>query len=244
MQKSVLITGASRGIGKSAALEFSNAGYAVCVNYLNSEKEAHAVVEEIVRRGGNAFPFRSDVSVENEALALVKAAQSHFSQIDVLVNNAGVALDKLFTETRSDEWLRVFDVNIHGAFYCSKFVLPQMISQKRGKILNVSSVWGMVGASCEVAYSASKAALIGLTKALAKELGPSNIQVNCVAPGVIDTDMNCNLTKADICALCEQTPLGKLGKPEDIAALLVYLASDKADFLTGQVISPNGGFVI
>jgi 3-oxoacyl-[acyl-carrier protein] reductase len=244
MQKTVLITGASRGIGKSAALAFADAGYAVCVNYFRSEKEAHTVVEEIIRNGGNAFPFCADVSRESEALALVEAAQSHFSHIDVLVNNAGIALDKLFTETDTDEWLRVFAVNVNSAFYCSKFVLPRMISQKRGKILNVSSVWGMVGASCEVAYSASKAALIGLTKALAKELGPSNIQVNCIAPGVIDTDMNCNLTKADICALCEQTPLGKLGKPEDIASFLVYLASDKADFMTGQVISPNGGFVI
>lgn len=244
MQKAVLITGASRGIGKSAALAFADAGYAVCVNYLNSEKEAFAVAEEVARRGGNAFPFRADISVENEARALVRAALARFSRIDVLVNNAGIALDKLLTDTDAMEWERVFAVNVNGAFHCSKFVLPHMISQKRGKILNISSVWGMVGGSCEVAYSASKAALIGFTKALAKELGPSNIQVNCVAPGVIDTDMNGALSEADLCALCEQTPLGKIGKPEDIASLLVYLASDSADFLTGQVISPNGGFVI
>ena len=244
MEKTVVITGASRGIGKSAAFAFADAGYGVCVNYLQSEKEALEAVTEINRRGGNAFAFRADVSVEAQARALVRAAQERFSHVDVLVNNAGIALDRLFTQTTAEEWSRVFAVNVNGAFHCCQAALPDMISRKRGKILNVSSIWGMVGASCEVAYSAGKAALIGFTKALAKELGPSNIQVNCVAPGVIDTEMNGSLSDADLLCLCEQTPLGKIGKPEDVAALLVFLASDKADFLTGQVISPNGGFVI
>ncbi len=242
--KTVLITGASRGIGKSAALAFAQAGYAVCVNYLTSENEARTVAEEINLRGGNAFAFRADVSTNGGAEALVRAAEERLGPISVLVNNAGVALDKLFTETSPEDWARVFAVNVNGAYNCTRHVLPRMLSKKSGKILNVSSVWGMVGASCEVAYSASKAALIGFTKALAKELGPSGIQVNCVAPGVIDTDMNHNLTEADRCCLCEQTPLGKIGRPEDIADLLVFLASEKADFITGQVISPNGGFVI
>ena len=242
--KTVIITGASRGIGKSTALAFAQAGYAVCVNYLTSEGEARAVAEQINLGGGNAFAFCADVSTDSGAGALVLAAEERLGPVSVLVNNAGVALDKLFTETSPEDWAHIFAVNVNGAYNCTRHVLPRMLSKKSGKILNISSVWGMVGASCEVAYSASKAALIGFTKALAKELGPSGIQVNCVAPGVIDTDMNSNLTETDRCCLCEQTPLGKIGSPEDIAHLLVFLASEKADFITGQIISPNGGFVI
>lgn len=240
MQRSVLITGASRGIGRACAIVFAKAGYRVGLNYCHSQEAAEALTESINASGGNACCFCADVA-DFDAL---KTMFESFGHTDVLINNAGVSCDGLLTELENERWERCFDVNVTGAFYCCKLVLPQMISDRSGCILNVSSMWGRTGASCEVAYSASKAALIGMSKALAKELGPSNVRVNCVAPGVIDTDMNSLLSSEDMDALREETPLMRIGSPEDVANALLFLASDSASFITGQVLGVDGGFVI
>ena len=188
--------------------------------------------------------FRADVADAASVNDMIRAVINKFGKIDVLVNNAGIAEQRLFTDITSEAWDRMISVNLTGVFNCIKAVLPGMISRKSGKIVNVSSIWGITGASCEVHYSAAKAAVIGLTKALAKEVGPSNIQVNCVAPGVIDTEMNASLTEADRMAITEETPLGRIGTAEEVASAILYLASPKAGFITGQVLSPNGGVVI
>lgn len=244
MNKTVLITGASRGIGKATAIAFAKSGWNVAINYLSSEANATALISALDEDGANVMAFRADVSDKAQVKQMVEAVLLRFGTIDVLVNNAGIAQQKLFCDLTDSEWDRMFDVNVGGVFHCSQAVLPDMIQRKSGKIVNVSSIWGMVGASCEVHYSASKAAVIGLTKALAKELGPSNIQVNCVAPGVISTEMNKDLSENTILQLKGETPLGVLGSPDDIANTILFLASDKSNFITGQVISPNGGFVI
>ena len=239
MKKTVIITGASRGIGAQTAREFAKSGYNVVINYFKSEKEAFSLAEET---GGVALS--ADISDETQAQALVKAATDKFGRVDVLVNNAGIAKQQLFTDTTAQEWDRMFAVNVRGAFNCSKAVLDRMITEHSGCIINISSMWGQTGGSCEVAYSASKAAVIGMTKALAKEVGPAGIRVNCVAPGVIKTDMlNC-FTQEDMQALREETPLGMIGEPIDVAKVVLFLASEEARFITGQIIAPNGGMVI
>ena len=240
----VLITGASRGIGRAAALLFAAQGDCIGVNYNRSREAAESLVCEIRSKGGSALALQADVSDFSACAAMAKALRDKFGFIDTLVNNAGIACDKLFTDTLPADWQRTFDVNVGGAYNCVQAVLPEMIQKKRGTIINVSSIWGITGGSCEVAYSASKAALIGFTKALAKETGPSNIRVNCVAPGVIDTDMNGSLCAEDVRALEACTPLGRIGTPQEAAASIFFLASPGASFLTGQVLSPNGGFLI
>jgi 3-oxoacyl-[acyl-carrier protein] reductase len=244
MQKTVLITGASHGIGRAVAVLFAGADYNIAINYNRSEKEATELADMLCKEGHRAMVFKADVSDMNEVSGMVKRCETQFGSVDVLVNNAGIAQQKLFTDITTDDWNRMFAVDVTGVFNCCKCVLPSMIRLHSGKIINVSSMWGVCGASCEVHYSAAKAAVIGLTKALAKEVGPSNIQVNCVAPGVIDTSMNIKLNADDREALCEETPLGRFGTPEEIAHSILFLASDKADFITGQVLSVNGGFVI
>ncbi len=238
--KTVLITGSSRGIGAETARCFAQHGWKVAVNYRSSKEAALRLAEEI---GGKAFC--ADVSSEEQAVRLIDQVTKEFGQIDVLVNNAGIAQQKLFTDLTAKEWKDMFAVDVDGVFYCSKAVLPQMIRRKCGKIINLSSIWGLTGASCEVHYSAAKAAVIGLTKALAKEVGPSGIQVNCVAPGVILTDMNLSmLTPSDLDQLKEEIPLERLGRPQEIAKTILFLAEESGDYLTGQVLSPNGGMVI
>ncbi len=244
IQKTALITGASRGIGRATALCLAANGYAVAVNYNTDKAAAEAVCAEIMAGGGRAVAFKADIGEEAAAIELCRAAEAELGAIDLLVNNAGVAAAGFFDACTYQQWRRIFAVNVDGAFFCSRAVLPGMIHRKSGNIINISSIWGIVGASCEVAYSASKGALIAMTKALAKEVGPSGIRVNCVAPGVIDTDMNANLDEAAMCELAEETPLGVIGTPEDIAEAVVFLASEKSRFVTGQVISPNGGFII
>lgn len=244
MKKTVLITGASRGIGRAAARLFAREGYAVAIHYNQSEAEAFRLKEELSAQGHTAITVQADVSCRDQVFAMVDKTLQYFSQIDILVCNAGIAHQKLFTDITPREWRNFFAVNLDGMFHCCQAVLPSMLHRKAGKIITLSSMWGLAGASCEVAYSATKAAVIGLTRALAKELGPSGITVNSVAPGVIDTDMNRNLDEASIEALKEETPLGVLGTPEDIAASILFLASPGADFITGQVLSPNGGFII
>ena len=232
--RNVLITGASRGIGAATARAFAALGDRVIINYNKSREEAESIAKET---GGIAI--RADVSKPDEVKRMFEEA----GEIDVLVNNAGIA-GFYMTDTMTDEeWRKIIDINLSGVFYCTREVLPQMIRRKRGAIINVSSMWGITGAACEVAYSAAKAGVIGMTKALSKEVGPSGILVNCVAPGAIDTDMNAGLDKETLDAICAETPLGRLGKAEEIAQTIIYLAREDS-FITGQVISPNGGLVI
>ena len=244
MKKTVLITGSSRGIGAATAIKFARLGYNVVINYNNSENEALKVLEKIRKNGTSAIAVKSDVSKFDEAQFLIKKAISEFGRLDALVNNVGVAQQKLFTEISECEWKKMFEINVQSMFNCTKIASENMIKNHSGKIINISSIWGVCGASCEVHYSASKAAVIGFTKALAKELGPSGINVNCVAPGVIDTDMNSHLNEADIKNLVDSTPIMRLGMPDDVANLVTFLASEEANFITGQVIGCDGGFFV
>ena len=241
--KTAVITGSSQGIGRQIALEFAKNGYAVVVNYNKSKNEAFELIEKIKESGGTSIAVQADVSKFQEAQRLIDLSLNEFGKIDVLVNNAGISLQKIFQDVSEAEWKKLFEVNVGSVFNCCSCVLKDMISRKSGKIVNISSIWGMVGASMEVHYSASKAAVIGFTKALAKELGPSGINVNCVSPGVIDTKMN-NFDQKTLAELKDETPLRKIGSALDIAKTVLFLASSDADFITGQVISPNGGFVI
>ena len=238
-QKVVLITGASRGIGAATARRFAAGGYKVVVNYHRSKDQAEALAAEI---GGVAI--QADVADPAEVQKMVDNVLDKFCQLDILVCNAGIAQQKLFGDLTDADWRRMFAVNVDGTFHAIRAALPHFIHRKAGRIVTMSSMWGQTGGSCEVAYSASKAAVIGLTRALAKELGPSGITVNCVAPGVIATEMNANLDEEAMAALAEETPLGTIGRPEDVAEAVWYLASDGARFVTGQVLAPNGGLVI
>ena len=242
--KTVLITGASRGIGAATAKLFAANGYTVAVNYQRSKQCAEQVVNEIIASGGDAFAVCADVSNEDAVKQMMCFVRQRVGHIDVLIHNAGVAKQALLTDTTADEWRQMLGVHVDGAFYCCKEAIPLMLQNEGGKILIVSSMWGVTGASCEVAYSTAKAALIGFSKALAKELGPSNITVNCVAPGVINTDMCKSLDDQTMQELKEETPLQRIGTPEDVANTLLFLSSDKSSFITGQVIGINGGFVI
>ncbi|MDD2402498.1 MAG: 3-oxoacyl-ACP reductase FabG [Clostridia bacterium] len=244
MNKTVFITGASRGIGKEIALLFAKNNFNVAINYLNNEKGAETLYRQLQEQDCNALKVQGDVGNRNSVERMVTKTYDQFGEINVLINNAGIAQQKLFTDISNDDWDNMFNVNIKGVFNCCQCVLPKMIKNRQGKIINISSIWGMTGGSCEVHYSASKAAVIGFTKALAKEVGLSNIQVNCVAPGVIDTDMNSDLDDSAINEIKERTPLGVIGAPRDIAEAVLFLASEKSNFITGQVISPNGGFLI
>lgn len=243
-QKTVLITGASRGIGAACARRFAEAGYAVAINYHRSEGAALALAEELTTQGHKAITVRADVADLDAVGRMVDNVLEKFCQLDILVCNAGVANQSLLTDVSEEMWRRIFAVNIDGVFHCCRAVLPHFVHRKAGRIVTISSMWGITGGACEVAYSASKAAVIGFTRALAKEAGPSGITVNCVAPGVIDTAMNEALSEADLSALREETPLGVIGTPEDVAESVFYLASDAARFITGQVLSPNGGILI
>lgn len=243
MNKTVLVTGGSKGIGSAIAKLFIKSGYNVVLNYLNSKNEALALSSEL-NKYGECMIFKADVSKKDEVGAMIDAAVLRFGKIDVLVNNAGISQQKLFTDIGEDEWDQMMNVHVKGTYNCSQAVLLDMLKRKEGKIINISSIWGMVGASCEVHYSTAKAAIIGFTKALAKEMGPSNIQVNCVAPGVIETGMNEFLDESSKNSLIGDTPLMRFGKPEEIAHAVLFLSSKEADFITGQVFSPNGGFVV
>lgn len=242
MSKTALITGASHGIGREIAKTFAENGFRVIINYNNSEKEALSLENELKALGCDCIALKADVSNENSVNTMFSEAFKFSTNIDVLVNNAGIALTKLFCDTSLSDWNNVIGTNITGTFNCCKAVAPSMIKNHCGKIINISSVWGVHGASCEVAYSASKAAIIGFTKALAKELGPCNINVNCIAPGVIDTKMNLELSIDDFSKLKNATPMSRIGTPKDIAEATLFLASDKANFITGQIISIDGGF--
>ena len=242
MSQTVLITGASRGIGAETARRFAAGGYQVAVNYFQSKDAAFALCDEI---GSGAFPVCGDVSDPAQVSAMADTVLERFGHLDVLVCNAGISLPGMLLQDVTDQqWSEVLSVDASGVFYAVRAVLPHMLHEKAGCIVNISSIWGLRGASCEVAYACTKAALVGLTRSLALELAPSHIRVNCVAPGVINTDMVQVLGQETLRDLAEQTPLGRLGTPEDVAHAVAFLASDKASFLTGQILAADGGFIV
>lgn len=244
MKRSALVTGSSRGIGRATALALARQGWPVCVNYLEHREAAEEVVALLRSEGWMAMAFRADVSDRAAVNEMVRTASETLGPVELLVNNAGVAGQCLFQDITDELWERYLGVNLGGARNAIQAVLPHMISEKRGCIVNISSIWGLRGASCETAYACTKAALIALTRSLALELAPSHIRVNCVAPGVIDTDMVQVLGQDTLEDLAAQTPLGRLGTPEDIACAVSFFASEEASFLTGQVLTADGGFIV
>ncbi len=242
--KTVLVTGSSRGIGRHIALKFASEGYNVVINYEKNDEAAIKTKKDVEAFGVNALLIKADVSDESKVEQMINDARVYFGNIDIVINNAGIAYRKLFNDVTSEEWNRIFDVNVNGVYNVCKYTIPKMIENKAGVIVNIASIWGIVGGSMETHYSATKGAVIALSKALAKELAPSNIRVNVVAPGAIDTDMLKDLTRGEIEELKAITPLGEIGKASDIASLVYYLITNEAKFITGQIISPNGGMVI
>lgn len=235
--KTVLITGASRGIGAACTAAFSKAGYTVLANYRSDDKAAEALKEKT-----GCVLYKADVGNIDEVYALRDKIAADGHSVDVLINNAGVALFGLFQHIPSAEAEAMYRTNLFGALNCARAFLPQMVEKKDGCIINVASVWGEVGASCEVDYSTAKAAIIGFTKALAKEVGYSGVRVNCLSPGIIDTDMNANLSIEDVETIVDSIPLERLGKAEDVAAAALFLAGEGAGYITGQVLSIDGGW--
>lgn len=237
--ENVFIVGGSRGIGAAMVRLFSHAGYRVAFTYASSCEQAKAIADET-----GAFAIRANSLVRSEIDKALLLFHENLGEADILINNAAMSKIELFTDMTDETWEQMRTVNLDAPMYYTKRLLPDMIRKKHGHIIQISSMWGQVGASCEVAYSTTKAALIGFTKALAKEVGPSGITVNAIAPGVIRTEMNASLDEEALAALCEETPLGRLGTPEEVAKTALFLVGEGGNFITGQVISPNGGFVV
>lgn len=244
MNKTVLVTGGARGIGRGIADKFAQNNYNIIINYYKSHDLAMDFEKSLKDRGIMAMAIRADVSDSQQVKAMVNQAMDYFGKIDVLVNNAGIADMNLITDIEEAVWDRLFDVNVKGVFNCTQAVAKGMISEKDGRIINISSIWGIVGASMECHYSATKGAVIAFSKALAKELGPSGITVNTVAPGAVETDMIAPLGEDVFQQVREETPLGTLGRVDQIAEAVFFLAEKSGSFITGQLISPNGGLVI
>ena len=243
MKKTVIITGASKGIGRATAKKFAKEGFRVVINYNNSKEEAYALDQELSEIT-EVISIKADISKKDEAEILVSETVKRFGRIDVLINNAGISMHSaLFTDTDEKDWQQIFNVNLFGMFNVTKAALPFMIHEKRGSIVNVSSIWGVSGASCEVLYSSSKSAVNGFTKSLAKELAPSGIRVNAVAPGVIETKMNAFLSEEERKAIEDEIPMGRYGTTEEIASAIYFLASDESSYITGQVLTADGGFL-
>ena len=240
LNKIIVVTGSSRGIGAAIVKHLAKLGYTVILNYNKSEASAKNVESELKKQGYTVDVFRADVSKPMEAKNLIDFAINKYGKIDVLINNAGICQDRLFTEITDEDWKNMMNNNLNSAFYCSREAAKNMIHNKQGLIINMSSIWGLTGGSMEVHYSTTKAGLIGLTKALAKELGPSNIRVNAIAPGIIDTDMNRGYSKEDLEELKNEIPLERIGTVNNIAKSVAWLIED--DYTTGEVISINGGW--
>ena len=244
MEKIALVTGSSRGIGRAIAAQLARDGWAVCINYLERRDCAEELAARLTAEGCRVMVRQADVADKAAVDAMVHDIQTVFGPVSLLVNNAGIAGQCLFQDVTPELWHRYFGVNIDGAYHTIQAVLPHMLHEHEGCIINISSIWGLRGASCEATYSATKHALIGLTRSLAAELGPTGIRVNCVAPGVIRTDMLDALPAEALPMLAQETPMGRLGTPEDIAHAVVFLADEKASFITGQVLTSDGGFLL
>ncbi len=242
VNKTVIITGGSRGIGAEIVNLLAKEGYNIVLNYNKSEAKAKQIQEKLLQENIKIEIFKADVSKREEVKKLIKYTLEKFKTIDILINNAGISGQKLFTEITDEEWNTMLNTNLNSVFYCSQEALKEMINKKQGCIINISSIWGITGGSCEVAYSAAKAGINGLTKALAKEVGLSNIRVNAIAPGIIETEMNSQLTEQEKNEIKEEIPLNKIGKPSDIAKCVKWLIEDT--YTTGQIISINGGWYI
>ena len=246
MKKTVIVTGGARGIGKEITKVFAKRGYNVLINYNQSNKMAEILAKDLQNEGCNVRTFKANVACRREVNEMIKYCLEEFKTIDIVINNAGITDTNVFTEVTSDKWNEIIETNLNGVFNVTQEALKMhMLNSKSGTIINISSVDGITGASCEVAYSASKSAVIGMTKALAKELVMSNITVNAIAPGAINTDMlDDNYSEEDLELVKEEIPMKRFGTSEEIAELVYFLASDNARYITGQVISPNGGSVI
>ncbi|MGM9661705.1 MAG: elongation factor P 5-aminopentanone reductase [Oscillospiraceae bacterium] len=245
MRKTALVTGASRGIGRAAAETLARSGWAVAMNYRENRTLAEEAAERLRREGCDAAAFQADVADRAAVDRMVRQAEERFgAPVSLLVCCAGIARQEQFQDVTEETWRRLFAVNVDGAFHCAQAVLPAMLHAHAGNMIFLSSIWGQRGASCEVAYAATKAAVIGLARSLAAELAPSGIRVNCVAPGVIETDMVRVLGEETLRSLAEETPMGRLGTPEEVAKVVRFLASEESSFLTGQVITADGGFTL
>lgn len=238
----ILVTGGAKGIGKCISEKLALEGHNVILNYNTSQKEAEEIKLNMKKSGYNIEIFKADVSKREEVKKLIEYSIEKLENIDVLINNAGISQIKLFTDITDDDWNKMINNNLNSVFYMIQEILPFMINRKEGKIINISSVWGMIGASCETHYAVAKAGIDAITKSLAKELGPSNIKINSIAPGIIDTNMNSELKKQELEEIKEEIPLERIGKPEDVYRVVKWLIDD--EYTTGQIISPNGGWVI
>ena len=244
MEKIALVTGSSRGIGRAIAAQLARDGWAVCINYIQRRDCAESLAAQLTDEGCRVMVRQADVADKSAVDAMVRDIEATFGPVSLLVNNAGITSQCLFQDVTSEMWHRHFAVNVDGAYHTIQAVLPHMLHEHEGCIINISSIWGLRGASCEATYSATKHALIGLTKSLAAELGPTGIRVNCVAPGVVKTDMLDALPAEALPMLEQETPVGRLGTPEDIAQAVCFLADEKASFITGQVLLSDGGFLL
>ena len=244
MKQVALVTGSSRGIGRAIAAQLAREGYAVCINYIEQRQAAESLAAELQAEGCQAIALQADVADRAAVNAMVAEIEHAFGPVTLLVNNAGISRQGLFQDVDDELWDRYFAVNVTGARNTIQAVLPHMLHEKSGCIINISSIWGLRGASCEVTYATTKAALVGLTRSLALELAPSGIRVNAVAPGCIETDMVRALGQGTRDMLVDATPMGRLGTPEDIAGAVSFLASDKASFMTGQILTTDGGFIV